>query len=135
PGYFTGFDESAFPSTTLPGLALAHAAYRSSPAVGEEVSLALRDMVFEHGVDISDADVLGQIAARHGLEVTDADREAVVSDHAEGLSRGVVGSPYFFTPNGNFFCPALDIGHDDRGEMQVSVDRKAYDRFLAAVFD
>src|SRR3546814_2266133 len=54
PDAFAGFDPERFPSTTLPALALAAAAYRYTGPVGERVSLALRDALWEQGRDISD---------------------------------------------------------------------------------
>lgn len=45
PDLFTTFDRGAFPSSSLPALALARAAYRRSPAAGEAVSLELRNLL------------------------------------------------------------------------------------------
>src|SRR5688572_10592307 len=52
--WFVGFDEHRFPSTSLPALALAAAAYRRDTLTGERVSVALRDALFEEGRDIAD---------------------------------------------------------------------------------
>lgn len=134
PDLFAGFDPSTFPATSLPAFALANAAYRESDARGEAVSLALRDLLFEQGRDLTDPDVLHDLAARHGLTVTDEDRVAAGADHAEGIERGVSGSPHFFTPVGTFFCPALEITHDDQGQMQVRPDPAGFDTFVAACF-
>ena len=48
---------ASFPRTSLPALALVAAAYRQSDRMGEAVSLALRDSLFERGRDISRQDV------------------------------------------------------------------------------
>ena len=49
-----GFDPPAFPASTLPALRLVASGYRQSSAVGERVSLHLRALLFDHGVDITD---------------------------------------------------------------------------------
>jgi predicted DsbA family dithiol-disulfide isomerase len=134
PDLFAGFDPSSFPATSLPAFALAAAAYRHDDRTGEAVSLALRDLLFERGEDVADPELLVALAARHGLTVTDADRDAAPSDYAEGVERHVSGSPHFFTPVGTFFCPALDISHDDAGRMQVRADPAGFDTFVAACF-
>jgi predicted DsbA family dithiol-disulfide isomerase len=134
PGSFAGFREDAFPSSSLPALALANAGYRRSVEVGEAVSLELRHLVFEEGVDVTDPAVLGGVAAAHGIEVLPADVEAVLADHAEGRERGVVGSPYFITAAGGFFCPALDVGRDARGHLRISADPEGFDQFVASCF-
>lgn len=132
PDLFTGFAETAFPTTSLPALALAAAAYRRSDIVGEAVSLSLRDLCFEQGVNIADDEVLAHIAAEHGLTVIDVDRTSVEGDHAEGATRGVVGSPHFFTPEGGFFCPLLDVGRDDQGTLHVDRNDAGLAAFLTA---
>ncbi|HEY6531561.1 MAG TPA: DsbA family protein, partial [Acidimicrobiales bacterium] len=109
PDLFQGFRPEIFPSTSVPALALTAAAYRIYPGIGEAVALELRHLLFEDGVDISDPDVLARIADEHSIEVTDDDRASVEADHAEGVRRGVIGSPHFFTAEGDFFCPALDV--------------------------
>ena len=43
------------------------------------------------------------------------------------------GSPHFFTPDGDFFCPSLRIEHDESG-YDVSFDAAGFDKFIAAVF-
>ena len=131
---FEGVREDAFPSSSLPLLALAHAGYRRGPEVGEAVSLELRDLLFEQGVAVGDPAVLERIARGHAIQVTDDDVAGVLADHAEGVRRGVVGSPYFITPVGDFFCPALDISRGDDGHLRVHADPDGFDRFLAACF-
>jgi predicted DsbA family dithiol-disulfide isomerase len=67
PTLFLGFDATQFPTTSLPALAIANAAYRRDPRLGEQVSLALRDALFEVGLDVSNPDVLDDISARYGV--------------------------------------------------------------------
>jgi len=131
PSLFEGFTEAAFPATSLPPLALAHAAYGVGSEVGEAVSLELRDLLFERGVDIARPEVLAEVAARHGVEAGDADSAGVLADRAEGVDRGVIGSPHFFTPAGGFFCPALDVSRDEQGHLRILADPDGFERFIA----
>jgi predicted DsbA family dithiol-disulfide isomerase len=118
-GLFVHFDEDNFPDTTLPALALAEAAYEMDPTLGEAVSLAHRDALFEQGRDVSDPEVLAEIASAHGVPpAQDSHSEAVRELWEEGKTRGVIGSPHFFTPSGGFFCPALDIERVD-GRLRI----------------
>lgn len=135
PDLFAGFTASAFPVTSIPGLALVAAAYRLGVPLGEAVSLELRDLVFEQGIDVSDPSVLDGVAARHGVDRSAAGEDLVRADHAEGVARGVVGSPHFFTPSGGFFCPALDVHRDANGHLQIRTDPAGFDAFLDACFD
>ena len=97
PDLFQGFDQGHFPTSTLPALAWVSAAYERDVRHGEAVSLALRNALFEGGVDISDPDALLSIARSVGIESFDvSNHEAVMADWAEGRSRGVKGSPHFF---------------------------------------
>ncbi len=128
PDLFEGFDPARFPSTTLPALELTTAAYRSSVSAGEAVALELRDRLFERGEDIGSADVLADVAASHGV-VVDPDTDLVEADWEEGKARGVLGSPHFFTPGGDFFCPALDIEKVD-GHLRITADPEGFDAFL-----
>lgn len=134
PSLFMGFREEAFPSTSLPALALAAAAYRKSLALGEVVSLELRDALFERGIDIADLSVLGEMATEHGLAPFDPDPAPVLADHADGVRRGVIGSPHFFTPSGGFFCPSLDVSRDARGHLRVTADPAGFDAFVTSCF-
>jgi predicted DsbA family dithiol-disulfide isomerase len=132
---FAGFDEHHFPATTLPAMAAEAAAYRQGLEVGERFSLAVRHALFEDGLDVSDAEVLRCLRATHGVPApTGADRSAVRDDFAEGQRRDVSGSPHFFTAEGDFFCPSLDIDHDDAG-YEVSFDAGGFERFVSAAFD
>jgi 2-hydroxychromene-2-carboxylate isomerase len=111
---------------------LAAAAYRESVPVGESVSLHLRALHFEQGVDISNDRILRQVASDFDLDVSAADHDSVLADHAEGVERGVIGSPHFFTPAGDYFCPALDINRDSDGHLQVALNSERFDQFIAA---
>jgi 2-hydroxychromene-2-carboxylate isomerase len=92
-------------------------------AIVEEVGMALRDAVFEKGLDIGRPEVIDTVAARFGLQPLDADATAaaVRADWDEGKRRGVVGSPHFFTGDGgSWFCPGLAISRDDVGNFIVA---------------
>ncbi len=131
PDLFGGFREDTFPATSVPALALAAAAYRQGLDVGEQVSLELRDLVFEQGVDVAEGDVLAAVADRHGV-VRALDHDAVLADLDEGKRRSVTGSPHFFTASGGFFCPALDIHRGTDGHLQIAFDPDGFDQFIAA---
>ena len=134
PDLFAGFDPSTFPSSTLEAMASEGAAYGVSADVGERFALAVRDALFERGLDVGDADVLAAVRDEVGApEPSDDDRAAVRADHEEGRGRGVSGSPHFFTPAGDFFCPSLAIEHPDGG-LEVHFDEAGYRRFVDAAF-
>jgi predicted DsbA family dithiol-disulfide isomerase len=129
PDLFGGFDAANFPSSSLPALTLAAAAYRRDLRVGERVSLHLRDALFESGRDIGAPEVLAEIAMVHGLDpVTAVDVRALTADWDEGRRRGVVGSPHFFLGPDGFFCPSLDIARVD-GHLRIEFDRTAFEAF------
>jgi predicted DsbA family dithiol-disulfide isomerase len=135
PDLFRGFRRDAFPASSLPALALTAAAYRVGPTTGEQVALRLRDLLFEEGVDVADASVLTDVAAEAGVTAPYDDHAAVLADHAEGVERGVIGSPHFFLPGGEgVFCPSLDVSRDEEGHLHVAVDTGALDRFLERCF-
>ena len=123
PDLFDGFDEAAFPATSLPALALAAAADDVDVAVGERVSLELRDQLFERGVDIADGAILRRIAADHGVDVDLTDTTRVLADHADGVARG------------GFFCPALDIEREASGHLRITADTDGFEQFIATCFD
>ncbi|MCC5953210.1 MAG: DsbA family protein [Acidimicrobiia bacterium] len=130
---FDGFDPAHFPATSLPAMTLEALAYDAGPAVGEQVSLELRDLVFRRSGDVTDPATLAAVADRHGIEVTPGaldDHRRLHADHAEGERRGVIGSPHFFTPAGGFFCPSLEVGRDDQGHLHVHADPEGFDRFV-----
>lgn len=134
PDLFTGFTESSFPATSLPAFALAAAAYRKSDTLGEVVSLELRSLLFEDGIDIAAAEVIGELGEKYGVGVTDEDRSAAELDHAEGIQRKVIGSPHFFTPGGAYFCPSLDVSRDESGELHVHMDSGGFNEFIDSCF-
>lgn len=124
PDLFTGFSVETFPKTSMAAFALTAAADRTGdPALSENVGMALRDAVFEQGLDIGRPEVVETVAARFGLTPLDAEdtAAAVRADWDEGKQRGVVGSPHFFTAaGGSWFCPALAISRDDVGNFIVA---------------
>lgn len=120
PDLFSDFDADRFPSTTLPALALTLAAYERDAATGEALNWALRDALFESGLDISDAGVLASIARRFDLPPASArDTTGVRREWLRGQARGVKGSPHFFCGEHEAFCPALDISRDDAGDLEL----------------
>jgi predicted DsbA family dithiol-disulfide isomerase len=134
PDLFGGFAPDRFPASSLPALAAEHAAYRAGLPQGMAFSLAVRRLLFEEGRDISEPALLAALAARLDLPPATADdRSAVEVDHREGVDRGVLGSPHFFTSSGSFFCPTLDIRHDAAG-YHVAFDLSGFELFLAAAF-
>ena len=132
---FEGFDRTRFPTTSLPAMALEAAAYRQSAEVGEAVSLALREALFEEGRDISQPDVLHLVAEEFGVDaVTTEDEAQVRRDWEEGQGRGVQGSPHFYCGELESFCPSLDISKDKAGRLHLRRDAAALDEFLAECF-
>ncbi len=135
PHLFAHFDPNHFPSTSLPALAYVHAAYRQDPKTGETMSFALRDALFEEGLDISRPGVLADVAA--SLNVAPygaADDEAVRKDWEDGVRRGVKGSPHFYCGDFDAFCPSLDISRTTDGELTVRNDTAVLNSFLANCF-
>ncbi len=130
---FAGLSAGSWPSTTVPPLALAAAAYGVDAATGLAVSLALRNALFEEGTDISDPAALGVIAAAHDVEFDPADDSAVRADYEGGLALGVKGSPHYFVANDDFFCPALDLGRDADDHLIAHFDPAGLGQFLASV--
>ncbi len=123
PKLFRHLDVGRFPTSTLEALALANRAYRTDLEVGERVSFALRNALFEEGRDISDPVVLQCLAHDLGVAVPDgSDRAAVHIDWDEGKQRGVLGSPHFFCADTDVFCPSLNITKDPIGGLSVVRD-------------
>ena len=132
PDLFRGFDPENFPRTTLPSLALAHAAYVKDMGTGEAVSLALRDALFEEGLDISRLDVLSNIAKALDVDTFDvSDERSIFADWHEGVARGVKGSPHFFCGDSDAYCPSLDIDKAGSGNLEVSRNLEVLDALLA----
>jgi predicted DsbA family dithiol-disulfide isomerase len=132
--YFDGFEASAFPGTSLPAMALTAAGYEVDDRTGEAISLELRQLLVREGTDIADPQVLAAVAHRHSVAFDPIDHEShsarVMADYDRGRSLNVAGSPHFFTPEGDFFCPALTIGRDDQGRLRVEADPVAFSAFL-----
>ena len=129
---FSGFDAAHQPATSLPALALAAAAYRADARTGEAMSFALRDALFERGLDIADPTVLDDLAGPHGVpSVTESDRARVHADWEEGQRRGVKGSPHFFCEDEDAFCPSLDIEKRADGHLHLERNMAALDEFLS----
>jgi predicted DsbA family dithiol-disulfide isomerase len=134
PDLFRGFDPNAFPGSSLPAIALASTAYDLGDVVGERVSLAVRDAIFEEGRDIADPAVLDHIAATYGVGARGPDAErTVLADFEEGKRRGVRGSPEFFLDDQGWFCPALRI-EKVAGRLAISPDPEGFEAFLADCF-
>jgi predicted DsbA family dithiol-disulfide isomerase len=137
PDLFAGFSVDTFPMTSMAAFALTAAADRSGdPALSEAVGMALRDALFEQGLDIGRPDVVEAIARRFSLEPLNPDdtEAAVRADWDEGKRRGVVGSPHFFTgQDDGWFCPGLDISRDSRGDFVVAW-KKGTENFVGSVF-
>jgi predicted DsbA family dithiol-disulfide isomerase len=134
PELFAGFSEGSFPATSLPALALVAAAYDRDLVTGERVSLAVRDLLFERGLDIADPAVLRRVAADYGLDAETTDDGSVFDDHADGVARGVIGSPHFFTPTESFFCPALRVDRDADGRLRITENPVGFQRFTEVCF-
>ncbi|MDQ2650625.1 MAG: DsbA family protein [Actinomycetota bacterium] len=135
PGRFAGFDPAAFPATTLPAMAGEVAARRHGDETGERFSLAIRDALFERGLDVGDPVVVDALLTDVGAgPVLPADADAVLASHREGLARQVKGSPHFFVGTEGFFCPSLDISHDDEG-YDISFDFEGFTAFLEAALE
>ena len=132
PDLFRHFDTATFPTSTLDALALANRAYRAEPQVGELVSFALRQALFEEGRDVSDSATLQQIAHTLGVAMPDdSDSARVVADWHEGERRGVLGSPHFFCGDVDVFCPSLTIMKDPGKGISIHKDTSKLTDFLA----
>jgi 2-hydroxychromene-2-carboxylate isomerase len=102
---------------------------------GEAMSFALRDALFEEGLDISRADVLSEIAKSLDVDSFDAaDEQAVLTDWDEGVRRGVKGSPHFYCGDSDAFCPSLNISKDKGGHLKMTTDMAVLDKFLVDCF-
>jgi len=130
---FNGLQADSWPTSTIPALGLAAAAYAVDIPTGLAVSTDLRTALFELSVDISDPDALAEIAGAHGVEFDPGDDRAVRVDYDDGQARGVKGSPHYFVATNDFFCPALDIGHDADNHLTARFDPDGLARFLASV--
>lgn len=137
PDLFAGFSVDSFPRTSMAAFAVSAAAARTDDAgLIEDVGMALRDAVFEEGLDVGRPEIVAPIAARFGLTPLDADATdaAVRADWDEGRARGVIGSPHFFTSDGaDWFCPGLAISRDAAGDFVVAW-KQGTEAFVDSVF-
>lgn len=134
PDLFGGFDPELVPRSSMPSLELVAAAYQLGDAPGERMSLLVRDALFEHGLDLSQPDVLARMAATEGIVLPVSDTEQLVrDDYEDGKRRGVRGSPEFFLDGRGWYCPSLQI--DKVGEaLRIQPDIEEIQAFLAACF-
>ena len=131
---FVGLRADRWPTSTIAALNLAASAYEFDAATGLAVSLELRTALFERGEDISDPSELATIADRHHLPPPGNEAStAVHADYEGGRSRGVKGSPHFFVAAHDFFCPALELGHDAQGHLTARFDAEMLAEFFAHV--
>ena len=129
PGLFAGFDPAMFPTTTLPALRLTDDAYRRDLATGERVAVELRDLLFERGRDVADEQLLDEIADHHGVVRSGCGGDDPVRlDLEEGRRRGVIGSPHFFGPGFDSFCPGLLIDHEG-ADLRIALSGRRFDEF------
>ena len=134
PDLFTGFRVDRWPDTSIPALNLSAAGYDRDGGTGLQVSLALRDALFEQGEDVGDASVLADIARRFDLPVPTAQpTPQVIADYEAGQERDVTGSPHFWIDGEDFFCPSLDIGRDEAGQLTAEFDQAGLARILSAL--
>jgi len=78
--------------------------------------------------------VLADVADEFGVRVPAGDA-LVLADYDEGVRRGVIGSPHYFTAGGDFFCPALDVGRDAGGHLHVAPNPERFERFVQSCFE
>jgi len=134
PDLFRGFDPGVVPTSSMPAFELVAAAYELGDAVGERISLAIREAFFEDGLDIASTSVLGRIAASAGISAHHACAQRLVeADYEEGTRRGVRGSPEFYLDGRGWYCPSLRIENVD-GALVIEPDPDAIEAFLAACF-
>ncbi len=135
PDLFGGFVPDLVPVSSMPALQLVAAAYALNDRAGENVSLLVRDALFEQGLDISDPQVLAGMAALGGVAVdTDGAKRIVSHDYEEGRRRGVRGSPEFFLDGHGWYCPSLHIEKVDDA-LRIEPDVETVEAFLAACFE
>ena len=133
PRLFAGFRPENFPTSTLAGLSLVAAVYEKDPEQGEALSMDLRELLFEQGVDINDEAVLAELAARYAVDLKAASKhEGVMNDWGEGQKRGVKGSPHFFCGESDMFCPGLNIKKNSDGQLCIEETHERVEEFLRA---
>jgi hypothetical protein len=120
PELFAGIDHWVYPSSTLAALAVAAKANSTDLQLGTAVSMHLRHLLFEDGLDLSRETALNQVAEEFGIVRAPQDQLLVNSEYHEGEQRGVKGSPHFFCSSGEeIFCPTLDLSRDEDGNLHV----------------
>jgi predicted DsbA family dithiol-disulfide isomerase len=133
---FAGLRADRWPASTIPALNLIAAGYERDASTGLALSLEVRAALFERGEDIGDPDVLAKIAADHDLPAPSSPTSAhVQADYDHGRAIGVKGSPHYFVGSNDFFCPALDLGHDPDGHLTARFDAGMLDQFFATIDD
>ena len=131
---FKGFDVDLFPTTTIPALNLCADGYGRDAKTGLEVSLAVRNAVFEEGLDVGRLEVLAKIAAKYELPAPSIEpSQAVLDEYADGKAHGVRGSPDFYMGDAEFFCPALDLDHDEDGRLLAGFNIEGFETFIGVV--
>jgi predicted DsbA family dithiol-disulfide isomerase len=130
---FQAFDPELFPMTSLPALTVAAAAYRIDLHRGEQVSLGLREALFEEGRDLTDPAELLHVAQLTTWDDVRAAEADVRADYAEGCARDVIGSPHFFVGGEDFFCPTLELERVD-GHLTVAFDADGFNEFINRCF-
>jgi predicted DsbA family dithiol-disulfide isomerase len=133
PELFASFDHSSFPKTSLPAFGLVAAAYLLDDPTGEAVSLAVRDALFERGLDVTDPEVLHAIGEPYGVVPMSKSEAgaATRADWARGKVKGVQGSPHFFVGEADWFCPSLVIRHEGDG-FDIKIAPDTMQEFYAA---
>jgi len=120
PDLFAGIHDWVYPTSTLPALALAAKANVADPQRGTAVSMHLRHLLFEEGLDLSSDLVLNEVAETFAIAREPEDLHFVNLEYHEGQQRGVKGSPHFFCSSGEeIFCPTLDLSRDEEGKLHV----------------
>ena len=120
PDLFAGVHNWVYPTSTLPALALAAKANVTDLQRGEAVSMHLRHLLFEEGLDLSSDLVLNEVAETFAIAREPEDLHFVNLEYHEGQQRGVKGSPHFFCSSGEeIFCPTLDLSRDEEGNLHV----------------
>jgi predicted DsbA family dithiol-disulfide isomerase len=129
PELFRHTERAQLPTSSLDAMELAAAAYEISAGVGEAVSFALRDALFEEGSDVSDPLVLEQVARKFDVPWPVDRAIALHRDWQEGQRRGVTGSPHYFCDGADFFCPPMKVETGDES-TRVSFDARGFEIFI-----
>ena len=135
PECFTGFDSASWPASSIPAFGLVANAYPREDATGEAITFAVRDALFEQGLDIADVEVLRHIGAPFGVAPMGpaAAEAAARRDLERGRNRLVRGSPHFFVGDRNWFCPGLNI--TKRGEvLDIDIAENTMQEFYDTAF-